>query len=156
MQSFSDRAKKLNSELIYENLEHHKGGYGYECLNTAIKLARGKFLIFAANDDYIFPNHFENYLSEIRNTADTVGIVAFCASVQSSVTPYYTFRKPCPLIGAIGHSECIFRTEYVKAAPPHEPLYGHDWSLIKNIIEEQNKEIIILWDNEPTYQVRMR
>ena len=45
MENFAQRAKNLNSQIIYKNLEEHKGGWGYECLNTAIDLARSKFLL---------------------------------------------------------------------------------------------------------------
>lgn len=156
MENFAQRAKNLNSQIIYKNLEEHKGGWGYECLNTAIDLARSKFLIFAANDDLIYPNHFENYLREIENTDENVGIVAFRTVLHRKVLPYFTLRIPGYRLGYIGHSECIFRTEGIKAAPRHLPVYGHDWALIENIVKEQKKELIIIIDNEPTYQVEMR
>jgi hypothetical protein len=34
----------------------------------------------------------------------------------------------------IGHSELIIRTEFLRQMPTHNEHYGHDWSLIQNMM----------------------
>jgi hypothetical protein len=60
--------KAKGNDLIITNNKVNQGGHGYAIINENIRIARGKYFAFFANDDIILPNHFENYLSAIENT----------------------------------------------------------------------------------------
>ncbi len=128
------------------NAANHYGGYGYYAINRAIEWAKGKYFIFAGNDDIIKPNHFEHYLSGIEGTdLDFVYYNTF-------VHPHNMLRMSQPLFGSIGHSELIIRTEFLKQMPPHSPAYGHDWELVENMLKATDKHKKIPGEN-PTYYI---
>lgn len=110
------------------NFGNHHGGYGYAAINFAIRNARGKYFIFAGNDDIIYPDHFKHYLSGIEDT--DYDFVFYNTWVDVTNKPRHTNLAP----GGIGHSELIIRTEFLKKMPPHGPEYGHDWQLVKNMM----------------------
>ena len=103
--------------------------------NRNIEEAEGKYFLFFANDDIILPNHFENYLSQIEET--DLDFVYF----NSEVKPTNSLRVSRLEYGMIGHSELIVRTEFLRQMPMHDAEYGHDWSLIQNMMQNgKNKK----------------
>ena len=117
------------NDLIIQNNPINQGGNGYAIINNNIKLARGKYFVFFANDDIILPNHFENYLSQIEWT--DLDFVYF----NSIVAPINSLRSSSLQYGTIGHSELIVRTEFLKQMPMHDEHYGHDFALIQNMMQ---------------------
>lgn len=129
---FKNAAQEKGNVLHCFNLDKNYGGYGYFIANYAIKHALGNYFIFAGNDDIILPNHFEYYLSEIENTdLDLVYYPTF-------IGPSRTIRFPELSAGKIGHSEVIFKTEFIKNIL-HSSEYGHDWKFIQEIIDKNPK-----------------
>lgn len=125
--------KKRGNDIIITNNTINKGGNGYFITNQNIQKAKGEFFIFFANDDIIAKNHFNNYLSEIENT--DLDFVYF----NSWVDCLNKTRISQLRYGHIGHSELIVRTSFLKTMPPHVPDYGHDFTLIKNMVESTTK-----------------
>ena len=123
-----DCASKGN-DLIITNNRINQGGHGYAITNENIMLALGKYFLFFANDDIILPNHFENYLSQIEET--DLDFVYF----NTEVKPTNSLRVSQLQYGMIGHSELIIRTEFLRQMPMHNEHYGHDWSLIQNMMQ---------------------
>ncbi len=130
-------AAKKGNRLSITNAPVHKGGCGYDIINANIQKAIGKYFLFLSNDDVILPNHFENYLSGIENT-------------DLDFAYFNTYIEPCQKIrdaelkeGSIGHSELIIRTEFLRQMPPHDCDYGHDFRMIRNMINAgaKNKKI---------------
>lgn len=121
------------NRIITYNLEKHYGAYGYHITNLNIKNATGEYFLFYANDDVILPSHFEHYLKYIEGTSfDFVYYNSFLApkaSVRWSNLGY----------GGVGHSELIIRTDFLKSLPPHPATYGHDWSLVQNMMASTNR-----------------
>lgn len=133
---FSDIVREANSRgnsLQISNLSKNYGGCGYNATNNNISLASGKYFMFYDNDDVILPDHVQNYLSEIENTdCDFIYFNTFNAAFNGSRIS--EIRE-----GGIGHSELIILTEYLRKMPPHSPNYGHDWELVKNMLESGAK-----------------
>jgi len=146
---FNDMAHecgKRGNLLSINNYPENKGGHGYAITNANIKLAKGKYFIFYANDDFILPNHFENYLSAIENT--WFDFVYF----NSIVEPAGMTRISRLEFGKIGHSELIIKTDFLQKMPPHDKEYGHDWVLINNMLAAGGK--CKKFENKPTYIVK--
>jgi hypothetical protein len=120
--------------------------YGSHVINFAIKMANSEYFIFASNDDMIQSNHFRHYLSGIQNT--DLDFVYY----NSWVNPHNMIRMSQPVYGAIGHSELIIRTDFLKTIPPHGPQYGHDWKLIEDMMSRTDKHKKIPGE-EPTYYI---
>ena len=123
------------NDLIINNNPVNQGGHGFAITNRNIEEAEGKYFLFFANDDIILPNHFENYLSQIEET--DLDFVYF----NSEVKPTNSLRVSRLEYGMIGHSELIVRTEFLRQMPMHDAEYGHDWSLIQNMMQNgKNKK----------------
>lgn len=119
--------KAKGNDLIITNNKVNQGGHGYAITNENIRIARGNYFVFFANDDVILPNHFENYLSAIENTD-----LDF-AYFDSYVAPRRANRVAQLQYGMIGHSELIVRTDFIREMPIHNEHYGHDWALISEM-----------------------
>jgi len=138
-------AKLKGNKIVAFNAEKHTGGCGYKQTNFAIQNARGKYLIFFANDDLIEPIHFSHYL-EIENTDwDYMYFNSYISPLKGA-----RISKLAP--SAIGHSEIIVKTELARKAPPHQDKYGHDWDFIQFIME--NGKGIKSESTLTTYHVR--
>lgn len=137
--------RQENCALITSNMPTRTGGWGYGIRNKIKELASGKYFIYIDNDDCIAINHFENYLSAIKNT--DFDLVYFNTMSKFN----NTIRNSMLEYGLIGHSEIIVKTSLLKSMPPHTDEYGHDWTLINNIIRSGAK--ISKSNNQPTYMV---
>lgn len=120
-------AKDAGSRILAANFPVNFGHCGYAITNYAIRHARGKYFMFYANDDVISPDHLDNYLSHIEGT--DLDFMYFDGSVRGE-------RKEYQLkYGYIGHDSLIIRTEFLKQMPPHGKKYGHDFQLIKHMMQ---------------------
>lgn len=119
--------KAKGNDLIITNNEVNQGGHGYAIINENIRIAKGKYFAFFANDDILLPNHFDNYLSGIENTD-----LDF-AYFDSYVAPRRANRVAQLQYGMIGHSELIIKTDFLRQMPIHNEHYGHDWALISEM-----------------------
>ncbi len=125
--------KYLDGFKIQIDCVEHGGNWGTAIRNKHIREASGKHFIFMGSDDTTEPNHVENYLSQIEGT--DLDFVAFDSYVEPNNAPRNTqFQE-----GMIGHSELIIRTDFLRTMPPHEPVYGHDWTLVKNMMAATGK-----------------
>ena len=139
-------ANKNGNSLQISNMTYNHGGWGYFIINKNIHRALGKYFIFMSNDDVILPNHFQNYLSGIEGT-------------DLDYAYFNSFLKPTGQVrvselknGSIGHSEIIVRTDFLRTLAPHTPEYGHDWYMIREMIEKGKGRKM---HNHPlTYSVR--
>jgi GT2 family glycosyltransferase len=145
---FADIVKDCEArgnQLIIKNNKINQGGNGFAIINNNIKIAKGKYFVFFANDDIILPNHFDNYLSAIENT--DYDFMYF----DSYVAPRRANRIAQLQYGMIGHSELIIKTDFIKQMPTHNEHYGHDWALIETMgrLGSHAKAI----NHPPTYHV---
>lgn len=124
LQSIKEEQEKKGNIIHYFNAEVNGGGCGYKLINHAIENAKGKYLIFFANDDIILPNHFSHYLSEIENT--DYNLVYY----NSNLAPVNADRDTIMQISCIGHCDIIIKTELIKKLKPHTEKYTHDWDFI--------------------------
>lgn len=127
--NFITQAKKNGNILHCFNLDKNYGGCGYHITNYATKNAIGKYFVFAGNDDILYDNHFEHYLSEIENT--DLDLVYY----KTFVGPDNSIRNPILQRNYIGHSELIIKTELLRNFE-HTSKYGHDWELIDYLIKQ--------------------
>jgi len=139
-------AKSKGNSLEISNLLENKGGYGYDIINMNIEKAKGKYFTFMANDDIILENHLENYLSGIENT--DYDFVYY----DSFIEPHGLVRIAELESGKIGHSELMIKTEFLRTMPKHTNEYGHDWTLIENMIKNSTNSKKI--ESMPTYIVK--
>lgn len=142
---FTELASKNGNKLHMFNFNENKKGYGYFVTNYATKNAKGKYIIYAGNDDILFKDHFEHYLSEIENT--DFDMVCY----NTFVGPEKRVRKPMLLKNHIGHSEIIVKTDLIRDYE-HSPNYTHDWGLIDYIMNK-TKKIHISTSDKYTYVV---
>lgn len=131
---FKELSKKVEQQgngMYAWNTAVNMGGFGYWQTNWAISHAAGKYFVFMANDDMILPYHFQYYLSQIEGT--DLDFVYFDGSIQGKHTPYKL------KYGHIGHNALIIRTAFLREMPPHSKGYGHDWTLIENMLRHGAK-----------------
>jgi glycosyltransferase involved in cell wall biosynthesis len=140
-----DQCSYNGNNLIIENNPVNQGGHGFAITNNNIKIAKGEYFVFFANDDIILSNHFENYLSQIEGT--DLDFVYF----NSEVKPTNSLRVSRLEYGMIGHSELIVRTEFLKQMPTHNEHYGHDFALIQNMMQNGKHKKAL--NCPPTYYV---
>ena len=105
----------------------HAGGCGYNVTNMNIHNAKGEYLVFMANDDFIVPTHLSHYYDYIKESG--MDYMFF----NSWLDPIQQIRDSVMAPSQIGHSEIIVKTELAKKAPPHTNVYGHDWDFISFI-----------------------
>ena len=147
---FADLQKaceERGNKLVAYNLETNHKGFGYAITNKNIQLATGKYFTFFANDDVIKPNHFENYLSEVESD-DSIGMAIFSTYIE----PLQGEKPPSILLGSVGHSQLIVRTEIAKQVTPHSPNYDHDWVFMQSVIDKGAK--VHFSQNPSTYVVK--
>ena len=144
---YSEAAKEKGNHIFFENLPEHTGGWGYQVRNRIFKLANSEYTLFLDNDDMIKPNHFSTYYNAI-NDSDKSEFVY----VDTWIEPIERKRIAELKFGSIGHHEIIIRTDFLKQMPPQEAHYGHDWTLIENMINAGAKHKKV--DIEPTYIVK--
>lgn len=142
---YIEKAKANGNEIHVMNLELHHGGWGFAARNTAIKLARGEFIMFMDNDDVIKPSHFRNYLSGIDGT--DYDLVYY----NTWVEPINQMRNAALKFGSIGHHEIIVRAATLKQLPPQGSHYAHDWTLVENVMRAGK---CVKVESEPTYIVK--
>lgn len=130
---FKDLQKKLadkGNDLYIENLDTNYGGWGYEIINRNIQRASGDYFIFVSNDDYLLPDHFENYYQFMieNNHLDFSWFNTYLKFSDS-------IRYSDLYCGGIGHAELIVKTEFIKTIPKHTAGYGHDWEFIVEMMK---------------------
>ena len=130
---FKKTAEEKGNILHCYNLDKNHGGFGKYIIDHAIANAIGEYFIFVANDDIILPNHFEHYLSEIEGT--NLDLVYY----NTFVGPTNSVRNSILKGGQIGHSECIFRTDFIRDIP-HGDDYGQDWRFIQYLIGKEGSQ----------------
>ena len=117
------------NKIEFIELDKHYGGWGYKARATGINMSDSEYTLFVDNDDVILSNHFDNYYSAIANTDyDFVYINSF-------VEPTNVIRDTQLSYGSIGHSELIIKTSFLKKMPNQKDSYGHDFELVKNMID---------------------
>ena len=122
-------AEKNGNKLHIFNLEKNYGGFGYKIVDYAIENSNSRYFIFAGNDDILYDNHFEHYLSEVGDS-DLICYPTF-------VGPTKTIRIPKLECSGVGHSEIIVKTHLIKDYK-HSNNYGHDWGFIEYILKKTN------------------
>lgn len=140
-----DQCSYNGNDLMICNNPINQGGHGFAITNNNIQIAQGKYFAFFANDDILLPNHFENYLGQIEGT--DLDFVYF----DSFVVPRNSIRVAQLQYGHIGHSELIVKTDFLKQMPKHNAEYGHDFELIKAMM--QNGKNAKAFGCPPTYHV---
>lgn len=139
---------KQNGNIIHAyNLPQHSGGWGYEVRNHIFGLANGNYTLFLDNDDVLLPNHFRNYYDAIANTDNDF------VYLDTFIEPLKRNRVAELVFGSIGHHEIIIKTDFLKKIPPQLPHYGHDWTLIEDMIKAGAKYTKAS-DRIPTYVVK--
>jgi hypothetical protein len=125
---------RKNGNLIeISNLYNNTGCWGYHIHNINRNRAIGKYFVFMDNDDVIKENHFHNYLSGIEGT--DYDFVYY----NSFIEPENKIRNSKLEEGHIGHSEIIIRTEFLREMKAHVAQYGHDWYVIREMMQSGAK-----------------
>jgi len=127
LQNIKEEQEKRGNIINYFNAEINGGGCGYKLTNHAIQNAKGKYLVFYANDDIILPNHFSHYLSEIENS--DYDLVYY----NSHLAPLKGDRDTILQISSIGHCDIVIKTDLAKKIAPHSEYYIHDWEFIHEV-----------------------
>lgn len=127
--------KRKGNELFFMNNAIGGRDWGAKITNQAIQIARGHYFCFADNDDMLKPEHMEYYYkSIIREKAD------FVYNPVLVNGPDGMWRRVLDLHpGAVGHSELVIKTEFLKKMPKHQPVYGQDWILVENMMSATDK-----------------
>ena len=143
---YIEKALEKGNKLFAYNIEH-KGGWGYNVRNHIFKCANSEYTLFLDNDDILKSNHFSNYYTAISGTEyDFVYL-------DTWIEPLKEPRVTELMFGRIGHHEIIVKTDFLKTIPPQLDHYGHDWTLIENMIKAGGKHNKIR-NREQTYIVK--
>ena len=127
--TFISKAESQGNKLHCYNLDRNYGRFGSPIYDYCIKLSKGKFIIFAGNDDRIEKNHFEHYLSEIEGSEYDM------VYYKTYLDPLNSIRDPEIRLGGIGHSEMIIKRSAIGDLS-HEPVYASDWSLLTKLLDK--------------------
>lgn len=111
-------------------MTEHEGRYGTQCLNAGIELARGEYLCFIGNDDYLLPDHVEQRLASIAGTDKDVVYHDAMIAWPDGMKPRSGALLAC---GHVGGSELVIRTAFLreKGIRFTDGKYGHDWTFIE-------------------------
>jgi hypothetical protein len=96
-------------------------------------MADSEYLLFLDNDDEIKENHLSNYYNTIKNTDNDF------MYFDTYIEPTKQTRNSQLMFGWIGHHEIIIKTSFLKKMPKQLNHYGHDWTLIENMIRNGAK-----------------
>jgi glycosyltransferase involved in cell wall biosynthesis len=143
--NLSAKAADSGNKLTIFNMPFHYGGYGYQCRNTCIELAQGKYIMFMDNDDIIADNHIQTYFDGIDGSG--YDMVFF----NSYIAPLKEERNTKMERGSIGHAEIIVSSRKMKLCPSQLPDYDHDWYMIKNLIDSGASVMKV--KTKPTYTI---
>ncbi len=111
-------------------MTEHEGRYGTQCLNAGIELARGEYLCFLGNDDYLLPDHVEQRLASIAGTDKDVVYHDAVIAWPDGMKPRSGALLAC---GHVGGSELVIRTAFLRKHNIRftDTKYGHDWTFIE-------------------------
>ena len=109
--------------VIIHNMPEHEGKYGTQCLNYGLSIARGEWVCYIGNDDYILPTHL---MTRLRAVVDGVDAIHFDALIARH--DGFEIRKSGLSHGSTGGSELIVRTELARRVGFSTGTYGHDWT----------------------------
>lgn len=129
----SQSAWEAGNNIVCKNNHTHGGFWGTDIRNEHIKAAHGKWFMFMGSDDVLLPGHLENILGGVENTDTDF------AYFDTYVEPNVAARNAQLQHGMIGHSELIVRSSFLKQMPPHQPLYGHDFDLVQDMLLKTDK-----------------
>ena len=130
-EKYSKIALSKGNSLIFKNLSENYGGWGYKAREEGIKMAKGQYICFLDNDDVLKPSHFENYFSFMEE--DPGAHVGYLNTyINSSKKERISYLWD----GGIGHAELIIQANVLKENYILDNEYGHDWKLIKKLIEK--------------------
>lgn len=114
----------------YHNMPTHEGKYGTQCLNWGIENARGRYICFLGNDDYLEPDHVKTRLASIEHSyAD---VVHHDAKIQMAPGKF-GIREGRLEHGCVGGSELVLRTDLARKIKFRDSDYGHDWTFITDL-----------------------
>jgi len=120
----------LGNEWHGVNFPNHYGGWGYAARNWMAYVAQGEYLVFVDNDDWVYHNHLEHYLSEIENTdLDFVFYNSYMYMSDKELNVQLQASK-------IGHSDIIIRTAFFRTLSPQDNNYGQDWRMIQQMMRK--------------------
>lgn len=120
----------LDYPVSYYNMPTHEGKYGTQCLNWGIDNAKGQYVCFLGNDDYLEPDHVKTRLASIEYSyAD---VVHHDAKIQ--VGPgQFQIREGILAHGCVGGSELVLKTDLARKVRFRDSAYGHDWTFITDL-----------------------
>ena len=142
------KAEQNGNKLYVYNLENHSGGWGHDVRNHIIAKANSEYTIFMDNDDLVETNHFSNYYETIKATENDF------MYFDTFIVPYNHKRDAQIRFGSIGHHEIIVKTELLKKMPKQTSFYGHDWTLVENIVRTMGVRYSKAENKPTTYLVK--
>jgi glycosyltransferase involved in cell wall biosynthesis len=144
---YIEKAESNGNKIYAYNLPTHSGGWGFNVRNHIFSKAIGKYVLFMDNDDVILRNHFSLYYNSIQGTDYDF------AYLNTYLDQYKHNRKSELQFGSIGHHEIIIRNDFLKRVPMQKSHYGHDWTLIEDMINLGAKSLKVN-NIEATYIIK--
>ena len=133
---FVNSASQKGNKISFYNQNPNMGGWGYKSRNFGISIAKGEYIMFMDNDDMIEPFHFSHYYDSIKDTDnDFMYFDVWLDPIENRGGKRGRLREAKLSFGDIGHPEIIAKTKVLKSIPPQSESWGHDWELIKNMID---------------------
>jgi glycosyltransferase involved in cell wall biosynthesis len=119
--------------------------YGYGNRNIALREARGEFIGFAADDDLLFPDHFEILAEGLKSGAAMAYSQALWVSTDGVAAPFLTnleladeFKLFMEVGNSIPASCFLYHADSLplRDAWPEDEVAAADWRLWQRIIRE--------------------
>lgn len=104
-------------------------GTPHAAINLALARAQGEYFLWMGDDDFVLPNHVENYLGAICGSRHDAVLID-----SILVGDFYTNLRQARLeLGHVGHSELIVRTDAARLVPEHRPGKYQDWEFLAEL-----------------------
>ena len=114
----------------------------------AKKLATGAWVMYLDNDDVLKTNHVSTRLSAAEHSQERLDLLYFNTWRED----IQWHREAILEFGHVGHSEIMWRTEFLKTLPAVNGEYGHDWTQISQGLEKGAKTKKVV--GETTYIIK--
>lgn len=117
-------------QIFYHDMPTHEGRFGTQCLNWGLDNARGQYVCFIGNDDYLLPHHVDCRIRGMEYFRTDLTLHA--SKIRGD--PADRLRGGAIQHGVVGGSEITIMLPLARGMKFTSGEYGHDWTFLTSIL----------------------